>query len=305
MIQLANVSRWYGQVIGLNDVTCEIGPGLTALLGMNGAGKSTMMRLITGQLKPTTGSVKVFGMEPFAKSEVYEHLGYCPEIDNFYEHWSGREFVYYLARLQGIGDGEAKKRTEASLVRVGMADRADKKIAGYSKGMRQRIKLAQALLHDPEIILLDEPLNGLDPLGRRQFMDMLGVLADEGRCIVVSSHILYEVEQMTRSLLLLHRGRLLATGDLRVIRSLIDKHPHKVRMETDEPRRAAELLAPLPNVVSIAFAIGGDALELEVREPDGFYDALPRLILEKGLKVASFTSPDNNLESVFQYLVQS
>lgn len=305
MIKLANVSRWYGQVIGLNDVTCEIGAGLTALLGMNGAGKSTMMRLITGQLKPTTGSVEVFEMTPFANSEVYRHLGYCPEIDNFYEHWSGREFVYYLARLQGYNDSEAKRRTEGSLVRVGMADRADKAIAGYSKGMRQRIKLAQALLHDPEIILLDEPLNGLDPLGRRQFMDMLGVLADEGRCIVVSSHILYEVEQMTRSLLLLHRGRLLATGDLRVIRSLIDKHPHKIRMETSDPRRAAQLLSGLPNVVSLGFSAAGDALELEVREPDSFYDALPPLILDQGLSVTSFTSPDNNLESVFQYLVQS
>ncbi len=305
MITLNGVSRWYGQVIGLNDVTCQIGPGLTALLGMNGAGKSTMMRLITGQIKPTTGSIRVFENEPFANPEVYRHIGYCPEIDNFYEHQSGREFVTFLARLSGFDAKEAAQRTGAALERVGMADRADRKIAGYSKGMRQRIKLAQAMIHQPDIILLDEPLNGLDPVGRRQFIDLLAELADTGKTIVVSSHILYEVEQMTRSLLLLHRGRLLATGDLRVIRSLIDKHPHQVRIETNEPRRTAELLAALPNVVSLRFTPGGEALELEVREPDSFYDALPGLILEKGLKVHGFTSPDNNLESVFKYLVDA
>ncbi len=305
MIKLEGVSRWYGQVIGLNDVTCEIGPGLTALLGMNGAGKSTMMRIITGQIKPTTGNVQIFGMEPFANPEVYRHIGYCPEIDNFYEHKSGREFVTYLARLSGFSAAEARSRTDMVLEKVGMADRADRKIAGYSKGMRQRIKLAQAMIHEPDIILLDEPLNGLDPVGRRQFINLLAELADAGKTIVVSSHILYEVEQMTRSLLLLHRGRLLATGDLRVIRSLIDKHPHQVRIDTDEPRRAAELLAALPNVVSFRFTPGGEALELEVREPDSFYDALPDLVMNKGLKVHGFTSPDNNLESVFKYLVDA
>lgn len=303
MIELQNVSRWYGQVIGLNDVTCQIGPGLTALLGMNGAGKSTMMRLITGQIKPTTGSLSVFGKVPFGNPDVYRHIGYYPEIDNFYEHQTGRQFVNFLARLAGYGRSEARSRTAAALERVGMADRADRAIAGYSKGMRQRIKLAQAMIHDPDIILLDEPLNGLDPVGRRQFINLLADLAAGGKIILVSSHILYEVEQMTRSLLLLHRGRLLATGDLRVIRSLIDKHPHQIRMETTEPRRAAELLAALPNVVSLRFTPGGEALELEVREPDSFYAALPSLVLEKGLKVQGFSSPDNNLESVFKYLV--
>ena len=305
MIVLEGVSRWYGQVIGLNDVTCEIGPGLTALLGMNGAGKSTMMRLITGQIKPTTGNIEVFGQRPFSNPEVYRHVGYCPEIDNFYEHMSGREFVHSLARLSGFNHKEAARRTDEALVKVDMADRADRKIAGYSKGMRQRIKLAQAMIHDPDTILLDEPLNGLDPLGRRHFINLLGEMAQAGKTIVVSSHILYEVEQMTRSLLLLHRGRLLATGDLGVIRSLIDKHPHQVRIETDEPRRAAELLAALPNVVSLRFTPGGEALELEVREPNSFYDALPALVLEKGLKVTGFTSPDNNLEAVFKYLVDA
>lgn len=304
-ITLTNVSRWYGQVIGLNDVTCTIQPGLTALLGQNGAGKSTLMRIITGQIRPTTGHVEVCGLQPFANPEVYRHLGYCPEIDNFYEHYSGRDFVRFLARLSGIPKAEAHTRTEEVLAQVGMLDRAHRKIAGYSKGMRQRIKLAQAMLHNPDIILLDEPLNGLDPVGRRELIDILGGLAAQGKCIVVSSHILFEVEQMTRSILLLHRGRLLATGDLRAIRDLIDKHPHKIRLETPEPRRAAAYFATLPNVVRMEFDRSGAALQLEVREPDTFYTALSTAVLEHGIDIQSFNSPDNNLESVFRYLVEA
>ncbi|HEY3782677.1 MAG TPA: ABC transporter ATP-binding protein [Fimbriimonadaceae bacterium] len=305
MIQLQNVSRWYGQVIGLNDVTCQIGPGVTALLGMNGAGKSTMMRLITGQLRPTTGDISINGMEPFANPELYKILGYCPEIDKFYEHNTGRQFVYYLARLAGYGKQEAADRTNQMLLTVGMADRADRPIAGFSKGMRQRIKLAQAMLHDPEIILLDEPLNGLDPIGRHDMASLLAHLASMGKTILISSHILYEVQHMTESILLLHRGRLLATGDLRVIRSLLDKHPHQVRINTTDPHGVAERLVTLPNVISIAFETRENTLQLEVREPDSFYNALSDLILNQGLPVEGFESPDNNLESVFKYLVEA
>jgi len=305
MISAVNVSRWYGQVIGVNDINCEIGRGITALLGMNGAGKTTLIRLITGQLRPTTGDLRVFGQEPFANPEVYRKMGYCPEIDNFYEHYNGFEFVNYLARLEGMNAQRAKARTAEVIEMVGMTERAGRKIAGYSKGMRQRIKLAQAMLHDPEIILLDEPLNGLDPVGRREFMDLLGALANSGKAIIVSSHILFEVEQMTRSLLLLHRGRLLATGDLGVIRELIDKHPHQIRIETDTPREAAAMLANLPNIVSMRFERSGDSIRLEVREPNAFYDAVMAAVLEQGLQIRGISSPDNNLESVFKYLVEA
>jgi ABC-2 type transport system ATP-binding protein len=303
LIVLQNASRWYGQVIGLNDVSCQIGPGITALLGQNGAGKTTLIRLVTGQLKPTTGDVTVFGMRPFANVEVFRLLGYCPEIDNFYESMTGREFVVYLARLAGYDPTDARRRADRVLEVVGMADRCDKRIAGYSKGMRQRIKLAQAMVHDPKVILLDEPLNGLDPVGRREYMDLLAALVEQGVAILVSSHILYEVEQMTRSILLLHRGRLLATGDLRVIRSLIDKHPHRIRIESQEPRRVAEHLVRLPYVLSMQFDFAGGAIELECKEPERFYDELPTLVVDNDLPVSGFSSPDNNLESVFRYLV--
>lgn len=303
MIELVRASRWYGQVIGLNDVTCSIGPGITALLGQNGAGKSTLMKLVTGQLRPTTGEVRVFGMDPFANPHVYRRLGYCPEIDNFYEHLTGRQFVVLLARLSGFGPKDAERRAREMLEMVGMADRCDRKIAGYSKGMRQRIKLAQAMLNDPDVILLDEPLNGLDPVGRREYMDLLGHLAEQGKAIVVSSHILYEVEQLTRNILLLHRGRLLATGDLRTIRSLIDAHPHRIRIATPKPREVAAALLGLSEVVSLQIGFD-DSVELEVRRPDELYDALPRLVLERGLPITALSSPDNNLESVYAYLVQ-
>ena len=305
MLSLMNASRWYGQVIGLNDVTCEIGPGVTALLGMNGAGKSTLMRMITGQIRPTTGEVRVFGEEPFANPNVYRRLGYCPEIDNFIEYMSGRQFVQHMGRLAGMTAAEAKARTQEVLLEVGMADRADRKIAGYSKGMRQRVKLAQAMIHHPDAILLDEPLNGLDPVGRREFLGLLADLAARGKAILVSSHILFEVEQMTRSILLLHRGRLLAAGDLSVIRGLIDKHPHRVRIETPTPRDVAQRLVKLPYVLSVEVDPRGSGLELRTREPDAFYDQIPEMILTEGLEIDGFSSPDNNLESIFRYLVEA
>jgi ABC-2 type transport system ATP-binding protein len=300
-VRLDRCSRWYGEVIGLNDVTCTIGPGITALLGMNGAGKSTMMRLITGQIRPTTGQVLVMGQEPFANPDTYRHLGYCPDIDSFYEHRTGRQFVYFCARMAGFDHEHANFHVSRTLEEVGMSDRADRRIGGYSKGMRQRIKLAQAMLHDPEFILLDEPLNGLDPVGRREFMDMLHRLTEAGKGIIVSSHILFEVEQMTRSILLLHRGRLLASGDLTAIRELLDRHPHRVQIQTPQPREWASALVALPYVLNVQFT--RDGLELQTREPDQFYSALPDIAEAESLKVDSLHSPDNNLESIFKYLV--
>ncbi len=230
MIELSHVSRWYGQVIGLNDVSCRVGPGLTALLGPNGAGKSTLFKLITGQMRPTTGSVKLLGEAPFANGRVLRGLGYCPEIDNFYEEMTGREFVTQLAAMSGLSGGTLTKRVNESIDRVGMADRCDRKLGGYSKGMRQRIKVAQAIVHEPQVLILDEPLNGLDPVGRRDLTDLMMEYAQAGKCVIVSSHILYEVEALTEAILLMQRGRLLAEGSIHGIRDLMDRHPHKITL---------------------------------------------------------------------------
>lgn len=303
MIELHQCSRWYGQVIGINDVTCSIGPGITALIGQNGAGKSTMMRLVTGQIRPTTGDVLVHGETPFGNPHVFKHLGYCPEIDNFYEHQTGRQFLVHMARLSGFAPADAKDRANQMLGEVGMLDRCDRAIAGYSKGMRQRIKLAQAMLHDPDIILLDEPLNGLDPLGRHEFMNYLGYQADRGKAIIVSSHILFELEQLTRSILLLHRGRLLAGGNLREIRELIDKHPHHIRIETPAPRKVAQELMGIEGILSAA-VLDSDLLELTVKSAEHFYSDFAAIAREKSLPIRGFSSPDNNMEAVFRYLVE-
>jgi len=305
MIVLEHASRWYGQVIGINDVTCQIPAGLTALLGPNGAGKSTMLKLITGQLRPTTGRVTVFNEKPFANPNVFYRLGYCPEIENSYDDMTGREFVTLLAAMAMLPASTLKGQVADAIEMVGMTPNADRKIGGYSKGMRQRIKIAQAIVHNPDMLILDEPLNGLDPVGRREMSNLLIELAAMGKCVVVSSHILYEVEQMTRRILLMHRGRLLAQGDVYEIRSLIDKHPHRISITTDDARPLARCLIDLPYVLSVRFNDGQQAsqLEIETRAPDRFYARLPEIVLENNFVITGFESPDNNLESVFKYLV--
>jgi ABC-2 type transport system ATP-binding protein len=218
---------------------------------------------------------------------------------------TGREFVRHLARLAGYPAAEATERTNRVIAAVGMSDRADKRLAGFSKGMRQRIKLAQAMVHDPDAILLDEPLNGLDPVARREFIELLAGLAAQGKTVLVSSHILFEVEQMTRSILLLNRGRLLAAGDLSTIREILDKYPHRVRIESPQPRQLAEWAVGRSHLLSIRIDEDRDRLDLEIREPDAFYRELSDAIRSGEVSITAFHSPDNNLESIFHYLVQA
>ncbi len=305
MIELRGASRWYGQVIGVNDVSCTVGPGITALLGQNGAGKSTMIKLITGQLRATTGETSVFGELPFANPGVQRRLGYCPETDSFYEDMSGRRFVTLMARMSGVQKSDVQQRVSEAIERVGMTDRADTKIAGYSKGMRQRIKVAQAIVHDPDILVLDEPLNGLDPVGRKAMGDLLQEYSERGKTILISSHILHEVEQMTNTILLLHRGRLLAQGDIREIRSLIDRHPHRIRISMEAARTFGPSLVALPSVISLRYdRSDSNFVELETTDPDNFYSTFADMVMESSAEVFTLHSPDNNLEAVFRYLVK-
>ncbi len=305
MIQLSHASRWYGQVIGINDVSCQISPGITALLGPNGAGKSTMLKLVTGQLRSTTGSVTVFGERPFANNRVFSRLGYCPEIESNYDDLSGRRFVNLLAVMAGLPKTSIPTAVAKAIDQVGMTYAADRKIGGYSKGMRQRIKVAQAIVHDPDVLILDEPLNGLDPVGRREVSNLLHSLAGAGKTVVVSSHILYEVEQMTKNILLMNRGRLLAQGDIYQIRTLIDKHPHHVSIEAPRTRELATHLLAMPYVLSVRLDDARCRVEIETREPDKFYASFPDLVLQREFKIDAFESPDNNLEAVFKYLVNA
>ena len=303
VIAAEGVSKWYGQVIGLNDVSVSISPGISGLLGPNGAGKSTLLKLVTGQLKPSQGFVQVFGDPIWGNPGAYRRIGYCPDHDAFYERMTGRDWLTGLLGLSGLEGERAARAAEHALDTVGLAAVADRKIGGYSKGMRQRIKLAQAIAHDPELLVLDEPLAGLDPLGRRRVIDVIKTWGRDGRSVVVSSHVLHEIELMTSNILLLNNGRILAEGNVHRIRDLIDEHPHTVRIAADDPRRLARHLLGYSHVIAMQLQEG--AVIAQTNRPDAFYAELTALAAgrEAGA-VREVTSPDDNLQAVFSYLVR-
>jgi ABC-2 type transport system ATP-binding protein len=299
-----HLSRWYGQVIGLNDVTATIGRGVTGLLGPNGAGKSTLLKLITGQIKPSKGSVHVMGEPVWGNPGIYLRMGLCPEQDAFYDRMTGHEWVTALLRLQGLGEREASDMALASLDQVDLKDAADKRIGAYSKGMRQRVKLAQAIAHSPDLLVLDEPLAGMDPLARRKTIRLLRDWAAAGRSVIVSSHVLHEVEALTSDILLMHHGRVLAEGNVHQIRDLIDEHPHTVCMRSGRPRALAKQLVDSDDVLSVRFE--EDAVFVQTTKPDAFYARLTDMGANDGAgDIYEVTSPDDNLQAVFDYLVKS
>jgi ABC-2 type transport system ATP-binding protein len=304
IVSAEHLSKWYGQVIGLNDVSVTVPRGITGLLGPNGAGKSTFMKLITGQLKPSKGSVTVLGEPIWRNPSAYFRIGFCPEQDKFYERMTGREWVMALVGLNGVTEAVAKDMAARALETVGLSDVADKKIAAYSKGMRQRVKLAQALAHDPELLILDEPLSGMDPLVRRKTIRMIKEWGRAGRSILVSSHILHEIESMTSNILLINQGRILAEGNVHQIRDLIDEHPHTVFIRADHTRALAREFLTDEQVLSLRFEDGG--VVVQTARPDLFYAHLTDLAASEAFgAIHEVTSPDDNLQAVFQYLVKS
>ena len=303
VVSAQSLSKWYGQVIGLNDVTVEIPTGIVGLLGPNGAGKSTFMKLVTGQLKPSQGTVSVFGTPIWGHPAAYANIGYCPDQDAFYERMTGLEWVTALTRLTGLDDSAARKAAAQALDTVALSDVGGKKIGAYSKGMRQRIKLAQALAHDPSLLLLDEPLAGMDPLGRRRTIRLIRAWALAGKTVVVSSHILHEIELMTPNILLINNGRILAEGNVYQIRELIDERPHKVHIKATAPRVVARTLLEYPHVIRLDFE--KDAVVVETNRPDQFYTQLTELAASGDVgSIDEVTSPDDNLHAVFDYLVK-
>lgn len=301
-IAFERASRWYGQVIALNDVTTTLHPGVTGLLGPNGAGKSTFLKLAAGQFAPSQGRVMVLGRPAWGHPELFRDVGLCPEADALWDHLTGEQFLMALMRLGGYDDAESKRRTQAALEMVELTDARHRRCGGYSRGMRQRIKLAQALAHDPQVLLLDEPLTGMDPMSRRRSTDIIKRLGQEGRTILVSSHVLHEVESMTQHVLLIHNGRILAQGDVREIRDLLDEHPHTVTLRARDPRAVARAVVDAGHVVSITFGPEADVVTVQTARPDEFYGALHEPALQAG--VQEMYSPDDDLESVFRYLVQ-
>jgi ABC-2 type transport system ATP-binding protein len=304
LVAADHLSKWYGQVIGLNDVSVNVPTGITGLLGPNGAGKSTFMKLITGQLKPSKGTITVLGEPIWQNPALYHRIGFCPEQDAFYERMTGLEWVTALVRLNGADDAVARSAANRALEEVDLVEAAGKKIGAYSKGMRQRIKMAQAIAHSPELLILDEPLSGMDPLARRKTIRMIKEWGRAGRSVIVSSHILHEIESMTSNILLINQGRILAEGNVHQIRELIDEHPHTVHIRADHTRALAREFLGYDDVLSLKLEEG--ALVVQTGRPDAFYSRLTELAAsgEHGA-IHEVTSPDDNLTAVFQYLVKS
>jgi ABC-2 type transport system ATP-binding protein len=303
VVAASHLSKWYGQVIGLNDVTLTVPPGITGLLGPNGAGKSTFMKLITGQLKPSKGEIAVLGEPIWRNPALYFRIGFCPEQDAFYERMTGLEWVTALVRLNGLSEHESSDRARRALEAVDLMDAAGKKIGAYSKGMRQRVKMAQAIAHEPDLLILDEPLAGMDPIARRKAIRMIKDWGRAGRSIIVSSHILHEIESMTSNILLVNQGRILAEGNVHHIRDLIDEHPHMVHIKAENTRALARQFLASDDVLSLKFE--DQAIVVQTARPDAFYARLTELAAsgEHGL-IHEVTSPDDNLQAVFDYLVK-
>lgn len=302
LLRFDQVSKWYGPVIGLNEVSLDLGPGITGLVGPNGAGKSTLMKLATGQLRPDLGTVRIKGHAAWS-SQAKRFLGFCPESDRFYEEMSGRAFVRCMARLFGFSRREARQRTESTLALVGMEERSERAIRGYSKGMRQRIKLAQALVHDPDLLILDEPMNGIDPVGRREWHDLFQKLADQGKSILLSSHQLEELEKITDRIIVMARGLLVAQGTVAEIRDLLENQPMAVRIDCDQPRRLAAALLQMPSVLGVELAEPHGVLT-RAKHPRLFFPALTALVVEEGFTIDRIEALDYSAKAILDYFVK-
>jgi ABC-2 type transport system ATP-binding protein len=300
-IELRNVSRWYGNVVAVNDVTMTIGPGVTGLLGPNGAGKSTLLHLIAGFLAPSRGELTVGGEPSWHNPGIYARLGLVPERDSVYAFLTGEEFVRTAARLHKLPDPDAAARRAIAIVE--MADAQDRRISTYSKGMRQRIRVAGALVHDPQVLLLDEPFNGMDPRQRLHMMDLLHGLSDQGRTIVFSSHILEEVERLSGTIQVIVSGRLAASGDFRAIRRLMTSRPHVFLVRTSDDRKLGATLIGRPAVNGVEVTDHG----LSVRAADygTFTREIATLTRDQGIALRELLPEDESLESVFAYLVET
>jgi len=304
IISADNLSRWYGEVIGLNQFTVGIGGGITGLVGPNGAGKTTFIRIVTGMIRQSKGSIEVLGENPWNNPSLNKRVGYCPEHEMLYPWMSAKEFLISMAKMHGYTRSESEKRAHESLELVGFSKKnAERKIKGYSKGMRQKVKVAQSILHEPELLILDEPLAGTDPMGRKTIIDLIRNMAKNGIHTIVSSHVLYEIERLTEQVVLINEGRTVAAGNIHEIRKLIDKHPHTVNITTNNARKLGVELMKKKSVIS-ASIIDENHLSVKTHEPETFYKMLPEIISGKSYEVSEVFSPDDNLQAVFRYLVK-
>jgi ABC-2 type transport system ATP-binding protein len=305
MIVFDDVSKFYGEILGVNRVNLSIAPGITSLVGPNGSGKTTLMNLMTGLLRPTRGRISVLGTTPGEPEDLFRKVGYCSQFDSFPRGATGRELIEFYLAVHGYPRREVKEMTQAALERVSMQQAADRKVAGYSKGMRQRIRLAQSIAHGPRVLILDEPLNGLDPMARAEIIRLFRQLADEGLYLILSSHILHEVDMMSDSVILLHNGYVVAEGDVHGVRDEIVEQPMQILIRCDRPQLLAARLFDHEHTVEARIHEDGHGLFVKTRRPDDFYLLLNRVVTENGLRVESVAPADDDLSAVYQYLISS
>ena len=303
VVDVRACSKWYGNVLGMSDITWSLKGGIVGLLGPNGAGKSTLIKMIAGLHAPSRGTLTVFGADPFTDAAVRSRIGYAPEHEKTWDELTARELVTYMAELAGVPRADANQAAEGALAEMGMTKAMNRRVRGFSKGMRHRVKLATAIVHEPDLLLLDEPLTGVDPIARADIVERIKKLGQNGTTIVVSSHVLYEIEALTSEIVVIYRGQVLAEGNVYEIRKLIDKQPHRIRIECDRPHAIGTALAGAEHVARIVFE--RNAALVETRDPDRCYAEIADAVLANNIAVRQLTSPDNNLGAVFDYLTRA
>ncbi len=303
-IVFEDVSKFYGDVLGVNRVHLSIPPGITTLVGPNGSGKTTLMNLMAGLIRPTRGRIRVLGMAPDEPERLFRVLGYCTQFDSFPRGLTGYEFLYSTLRLHGKGHAESHKLTLAALERTGMTDAAERRVAAYSKGMRQRIKLAHAICHQPSILVLDEPLNGLDPMARAEAIALFRSLAQNGLHVIISSHILHEVDRISDQVVLLSNGYVVAEGQIQAVRGeMHQEHPLQIMVRCSRPGVLAARVFTQDHVAEVKMHADGRGLLVSTRDPGLFYEALNQLVIEGGVDIESVAPADDDVYSVYEYLI--
>jgi ABC-2 type transport system ATP-binding protein len=303
LIIFDNVSKFYGEILGVNRVNLQIAPGITSLVGPNGAGKSTLMNLMTGLLRPTRGSIKLLGIPTDEPERLFRKVGYCTQFDSFPRSLTGREFINSFLLVHGYDRKRANELSHLALERVNLLEAADRKVAGYSKGMRQRVRLAQSIAHEPAVLILDEPLNGLDPMVRSETIALFRRLASEGLHLIISSHILHEVDMMSDRVVLLNNGYIVAEGNIHGVRDEMEEHPMQILIRCDQPARLAAYVFAQDHVVEARLHEDRRGLFVKTRDADRFYLLLNRAVADGEVNIESVAPVDDDLSAVYQYLI--
>jgi ABC-2 type transport system ATP-binding protein len=303
LIIFDNVSKFYGEILGVNRVNLQIAPGITSLVGPNGAGKSTLMNLMTGLLRPTRGTISLLGIPIDHPEQLFRKVGYCTQFDSFPRGVTGREFLNSFLLVHGFDSKRANELSQIALERVNLVDAADRKVAAYSKGMRQRIRLAQSIAHEPAVLILDEPLNGLDPMVRAETIALFRKLASEGLHLIISSHILHEVDMMSDRVVLLNNGYIVAEGNIHGVRDEMEGHPMQILIRCDQPAKLAAYVFAQDHVVEARLHDDRRGLFVKTRDADKFYLLLNRAVSEGEVNVESVAPVDDDLSAVYQYLI--